>query len=87
VGKLKEGATYIYEKADGITYSREFGAEPVTRKIIGVDYDKKSLMEQLKEDKLWGDIRRSAQSGENPALTTAVSQVIMLYHLGKDNGS
>lgn len=87
MGKLKEGATYIYERDGGITYAREFQAEPNTRQIVGIDYNTKTLMDQLKEDQLWGDIRRAAQSGKNTALTNAVQQVIMLYHLSKENGS
>jgi len=39
MGTLKPGATYIYEKANGVTYAREFGAEPSTRQVIGWDYE------------------------------------------------
>ena len=39
MGSLKPGATYIYERANGVTYAREAGADPSSRKPIGWDYD------------------------------------------------
>ena len=79
MGNLKPGATYIYERADGVTYAREFGA--VDRTAIGWDYDAKLKMDALKEEKLWEEIRQSAKS--NPALQIELDRVIMLYHLSK----
>jgi len=38
MGSLKPGATYIYEKAGGVTYAREMGAAPETRQVVGYDY-------------------------------------------------
>ena len=38
MGNLKPGATYIYERSGGVTYAREFGADPSTRKVVGYDY-------------------------------------------------
>ena len=82
MGKLKEGATYIYERADGVVYAREFGA--TERSVIGMDYPTRSLMEQIEEDKLWGDIRRMAKT--NTAMQAELDRVIMLYHLLNENG-
>jgi len=43
MGSLKPDATYIYERADGIVYAREFGADPSTRQVVGyesgIEYD------------------------------------------------
>jgi len=43
MGQLKPGATYIYERAEGIIYARESGADPSTRQVVGyesgVEYD------------------------------------------------
>ena len=43
MGNLKSGATYIYERSDGIVYAREFGADPGTRQVVGyesgIEYD------------------------------------------------
>ena len=83
MGNLKPGATYIYERADGVTYAREFGA--TDRTAIGWDYDTKLKLDALKEDKLWDEIRQSAKI--NPALQIELDRVIMLYHLSKkENG-
>jgi hypothetical protein len=38
MGTLKPGVTYVYERADGVIYAREFGAAPDTRRAIGWDY-------------------------------------------------
>ena len=89
MGNLKPGATYVYEKADGITYAREFGADPSTRKEIGWDYDPRTsdgrpLFDQLKEDKLWGDIRREART--NKVLQDVLERAILIYHLSIDHG-
>jgi hypothetical protein len=87
MGSLKPGATYIYEKADGVTYAREFGK--TERKAIGWDYDPRTadgrpLHDHVMEDKMWGEIRREAKA--NPTLQKAVDRVIMLYKLSKDYG-
>jgi hypothetical protein len=37
MGTLKPGATYIYERAEGIIYAREFGADPSTRQVVGYE--------------------------------------------------
>lgn len=79
MGSLKPGATYIYERADGIMYAREFGSDPSTRRIIG--YDLESSPER-KHFSLWNDILKEAET--NPTLQNALDRVIMLYKLSKD---
>jgi len=37
MGNLTPGATYIYERADGIVYARESGADPSTRQVVGYE--------------------------------------------------
>jgi hypothetical protein len=37
VGTLKPGTTYIYERADGVVYARESGADPSTRQVVGYE--------------------------------------------------
>lgn len=98
MGSLKSDTTYIYERADGVTYAREFGADPSTRVAVGydydpitghrIDYDKRTadgrpLHEHLMEDKLWGEIRRAAKT--NPTLQDALDRAIMIYQLSKTN--
>lgn len=87
MGSLKPGATYVYEKANGITYAREIGADPSTRKEIGWDYDPRTgdgrpLHDHIMDDKLWGDIRRAAKS--DTTLHEALERVKILYYLSKD---
>ena len=94
MGQLKPGATLIYERDGGTVYSREAGADPSTRTEVGYDYDTheerrdhdirvnmKKRHDSLMEDKLWGDIRRTAKT--NPALQDALERAIMIYHLTK----
>jgi hypothetical protein len=88
MGNLKPGSTYIYERVDGTVYAREPGK--IERTEVGWNYDPRTsdgrpLREHLMDDKLWGEIRRSAKT--NPALQTELNRVIMLYHLSKkDHG-
>ena len=85
MGSLKPGAAYIYEKANGVTYAREFGK--TERKPIGWDYDPRTadgrpMHDHMMEDKMWGEIRREAKS--NPTLQKALDRAIMIYKLSKD---
>jgi hypothetical protein len=87
MGTLKPGATYIYERANGVTYAREMGSDPSTRKEIGWDYDPRTddgrpLLSILQDAQLWGNIRREAKT--NPTLQKALEQCILIYHLSKE---
>ena len=94
MGKLKPDVTLRYERDGGVVYSREAGADPSTRTEVGYDFDTyeerrdhdirvsmKKRHDSLMEDKLWGDIRRTAKT--NPALQDALERAIMIYHLTK----
>jgi len=80
MGSLTPGATYIYEKADGITYAREFGAPHNKRFEIGRDYER-FLKDELR---LWDDIVRAGRTNE--ALQAALDRAKIVYHLSKDHG-
>ena len=80
MGFLKPDATYIYEKADGITYAREFGAPHNDRFEIGRDYQR-FLKDELR---LWEDIVREGRT--NQALQDALDRAKLVYHLIKDHG-
>jgi hypothetical protein len=91
MGSLKPGATYIYERNGEEIYAREFGK--TERTIIGYQYENKvdprtddgrPVFEHLREDKLWGEIRRAART--NKALQEAMERVKLVYHLSKDHG-
>ena len=80
MGTLTPGATYIYEKANGITYAREVGAPPNERFEIGRDYQR-FLKDELQ---LWEEIVREGRT--NQALRSALDRVILVYYLSKNNG-
>ena len=91
MGTLTPGATYIYERNGEEIYARESGK--TDRTLIGYQYENKvdprthdgrPLYEHMKEDQLWGDIRRAART--NTALQEAMERVILIYHLSKDHG-
>jgi len=96
MGQLKPDATYIYERANGVVYAREFGADPSTRFEVGYEYDPvtghridhdertndgRPLFEHIQENKMWGEIRRAART--NPTLQDALERAIMIYQLSK----
>jgi hypothetical protein len=72
----------VFESPDkGETvYKRESGS--LDRELVSISEKKKSLHEQLKEDQLWGEIRRKAKT--NVALRDILNQAIMVYNLIKD---
>jgi hypothetical protein len=86
MGNLTPGATYIYERANGVIYARELGS--TDRAAIGWDYDSrtedgKPLISHVQEKKLWGEILRAAKS--NPALQEALDRVIIIYKLSQSD--
>lgn len=78
MGSLTPGATYIYEKADGITYAREFGSNE--RFEIGRDYHR--LLND--EISMWKDIIEASRT--NTVLQDALEHAKIIYHLSKDDG-
>jgi hypothetical protein len=83
MGTLKPGATYVYERANGVVYAREFGADPSTRFEIGYESpDAYDVHSNIRENQLWNNIRSAAQS--NPALQEALDRVRVIYELSKD---
>jgi hypothetical protein len=84
MGTLKPGATYIYERADGVTYARESGADPSTRVAIGWDYNAKKDLTKYYNSSLWTDVLKEAET--NHALHSALERAIILYYLSKENG-
>jgi hypothetical protein len=82
MGTLKPGATYIYERNDGIVYAREMGADPQERFVVG--YESGKDYESVKRNKInWADLLK--ESKNNKALADALDRVVMLYELGKVN--
>ena len=77
MGQLKPGATYIYERADGVTYARELGS--TERTAVGWDFKDKHTMAPYI---YWRDVMAEAEV--NPTLQKAVDRVILLYKLSKE---
>jgi hypothetical protein len=84
MGNLKPGAEIIYESHDNgeTVYGRYAGTND--RWVVGYSQDTKDTLESIKEDKLWGEIRRAAKTNE--ALQSALDRAILVYHLSKDHG-
>lgn len=87
MGSLKPGVTYIYERNGSEVYARALGESE--RTLVGYDYepdtrtpDGRPLSDYIKEDKLWGEIRREAKT--NSALQKALDRAIIIYRLSKD---
>ena len=85
MGSLTPNASLVYEHVDGITFARERGAPVSSRVEVGRTYDRMKLDEQLKDDQLWGNIRRAALT--NPALQEAIDRVIIVYELSRQDES
>lgn len=86
MGNLKPGGSYVYERVDDTVFRREFGA--TEREVVGYDHrtsDGRPLHEHIMEDKLWGEIRRTAKI--NTTLQAELDRVIMLYHLINEDKS
>jgi hypothetical protein len=75
----------IFESPDGgkTVYARKY--RETDRTLYSIDPELQSSLDLLKEDKLWGEIRRAAKS--NKVLQDALERVILIYQLSKDHGT
>jgi hypothetical protein len=78
MGRLKSGATYIYEKVDGAVYAREQGQPVHTRINIGGT----SIIEMLEKEQAWIQIYKDRKNSK--ALENAVEETIIIYKLSGD---
>jgi hypothetical protein len=100
MGQLKPGTTYIYERANGVVYAREFGAAPRDRFEIGYDYDPitgQKIPHQWDSRTSDGrPLRDHVQEDQlwgqirraaqtNPTLQDALERAIMIYQLSKEH--
>ena len=79
---MKPDTKYIYESPDGgdTVYAREPGK--TERVMIGQNTRAKSLIEKIQEDKLWGEIRRMAET--DSAMAELLGRVKVYYQLKKN---
>jgi len=98
MGTLKPDTTYIYERANGVVYAREFGADPSDRFEIGYEYDP-ITGQKIPHDwdlrtsdvrPLHNHIMEDKMWGEirraaktNPTLQDSLDHAIMIYRLTK----
>jgi len=84
MGNLRPGAEIIYESPDSgeTVYARYAGEKE--RWMVGQSTKATDRLESIKEDKLWGEIRRAAKS--NKVLQDAMDRVKIIYELSKDHG-
>jgi hypothetical protein len=70
---------YVFESPDGghTVYRRHVGKQD--RELVSVDKETQDKINQIKEDKLWGNIRRA--SIRDPALKEMLDQVKVYYEL------
>ena len=70
---------YVFESPDGghTVYRRHVGKQD--RELVSVSPEKQTTIEIIKEDKLWGGIRRAAKT--DPALKEMLDQVRVYYEL------
>ena len=74
--------TKIYERVDDIVYQREFGESDRTPTEESQKRSNQTLA-RVKEDKLWGEIRRAAE--HNKTLQHALEQCIIIYKLSEES--
>lgn len=79
MGSLKPGATYIYERADGKIWAREFGSSQ--RKLIGYD----SQVQEYKERRFYmnqmNDVLTMCESHTD--MKDLLEKLFVLYNLRK----
>ena len=85
MGQLKPGATYIYEKANGVTYAREQGAHPGDRFEIGRDYPGPSTFLGLPVEQVAELVAMKEAAETNPSLQQALEHAKVLYELSRDH--
>ena len=83
MGTLTPGATYIYERSDGIIYAREFGK--TERHVVGYesgqDYDPVAVNRRM-----LSDLKEVVKMCEtDPGMKELLDQLFVLYNLKKTN--
>ena len=73
---------YVFESPDGghTVYRRHIGK--LDRELVSQDNFAQNKIDTLREDKLWGNIRRAAKT--DPALKEMLDQVKVYYELKHD---
>lgn len=81
MGRLRPGASYIYERVDGRIYAREFGQ--AHRELVGYDHDHQQTAERRYHMSHINHVLMMCET--DPAMRELRDQLFMLYHLKKTN--
>lgn len=77
MGTLKPGATYIYERANGKIYAREFGQ--TTRQVIGHDH-----IDSNEHNRIMSELNEVVKMCKTDlAMKELLDQLFILYNLKK----
>jgi len=80
MGSLKPGATYIYERADGIVYAREFGE--TKRRVVGYVSEDGNISASTK--RLLTELNEVVKMCEvDPGMKELLDQLFVMYNLKK----
>ena len=71
----------IFERVGDVVYERNIG-ESLRTLTETSKHQSLSTIDRVKEDKLWGEIRRAAKT--NNALQSALEECIIIYKLSKE---
>ena len=79
MSKRSDHSPWVYESPDGgeTVYRRHIGS--LERELIHESDRKRDTLQIIKEDKLWGEIRRKAK--KDPALAQMLEEVQVYYNL------
>lgn len=82
MGSLKPGATYIYERAGGMIYAREFGE--TERVVVGYESDDARIAASSK--RLLSEMNEVIKMCEtDPAMKEMLDQLLVMYNLKKQH--
>lgn len=76
---MTQAVIYTHTDGEETIYIKESGVEQ--RQISSQSPRAFDLHAQIKEDQLWGNIRRAAKT--NPTLQRALEEAILIYNLSK----
>lgn len=79
MGTLTPGATYVYERADGRIYAREFGS--TERKLIGYDSEVQEYKERRFYMNQMNDVLTMCE--RHPDMKDLLEKLFVLYNLKK----
>ena len=82
MGSLNPGATYIYERAGGIIYAREFGE--TKRRVVGYESNDDTISASSK--RLLSEMNEVVKMCEtDPAMKAMLEQLFVMYNLKKNH--